>query len=106
MTDMTEEEADTLDEYFTKNLPRAVPGKGGVTTRQGFRMAAIDQLSEKYLLTMALAAKKLPQTLSVKWCADGWQPSEMIDSGGKAERARQSRRLQAARIIREEKWNQ
>jgi len=60
MTDMTEEEASTLDEYFTKNLPKVVPGKGGVTTRQGFRMVAIDNLSENYLLTMALATKKTP----------------------------------------------
>jgi len=60
MTDMTEEEADALDEYFTKNLPKVVPGKGGVTTRQGFRMVALDSLSEDYLLTMALATNKSP----------------------------------------------
>ena len=46
MLDMTEEEADALDEYFTKNLPRVDPTKGGVTTRQGFRMVALDRLSE------------------------------------------------------------
>ena len=34
------EEADALDEYFTKNLPKVDPGKGGITTRQGFRMVA------------------------------------------------------------------
>jgi len=60
MNDMTEEEADKLDDYFTKNLPKVVPGKGGVTTRQGFRMVAIDNFSEDYLLTMALATKKTP----------------------------------------------
>ena len=60
MTDMTEEEADALDDYFTKNLPKVVPGKGGVTTRQGFRMVALDSLSEDYLLTMALATNKTP----------------------------------------------
>jgi hypothetical protein len=60
MTDMTEEEADALDEYFTNNLPKVVPGKGGVTTRQGFRMVALDHLSENYLLTMALQTKKTP----------------------------------------------
>jgi len=57
---MTEEEAGALNEYFTKNLTEVVPGKGGVTTRQGFRMVAIDHLSEDYLLTMALATKKPP----------------------------------------------
>jgi hypothetical protein len=60
MTDMTEEEADALDEYFTKNLPKVNPNVGGVTTRQGFRMVALDRLSEDYLLTMALAVKKTP----------------------------------------------
>jgi len=30
MTDMTEEEADALDEYFTKNLPKVDPGKGSI----------------------------------------------------------------------------
>jgi hypothetical protein len=34
MQDMTDEEADALDEYFTKNLPKTDPAKGGVTTRQ------------------------------------------------------------------------
>ena len=63
MNDMTEEEADALDEYFTKNLPKVDPSKGGITTRQGFRMVAIDRISEDYLLTMALATKKSPTEL-------------------------------------------
>jgi len=63
MTDMTEEEADALDEYFTKNLPKIDYSKGGITTRQGFRMVALDHLSEDYLLTMALATKKTPTEL-------------------------------------------
>ena len=60
MTDMTEEEADALDEYFTKNLPKISQAKGGITTRQGFRMVALDRVSEDYLLTMALATQKTP----------------------------------------------
>jgi len=63
MTDMTEEEADALDEYFTKNLPKTNPSKGGITTRQGFRMVALDRISEDYLLTMALATQKSPTEL-------------------------------------------
>ena len=39
-----EEEADALDEYYTKNLPKVDPSKGGITTRQGFRMVALDSL--------------------------------------------------------------
>jgi hypothetical protein len=61
LTDMTDEEAEALDEYFTRNLPRIDPGnKGGVTTRSGFRMVALDRVSEDYLLTMALATRKSP----------------------------------------------
>jgi hypothetical protein len=63
MLDMTEEEADALDEYFTKHLPKVDPTKGGVTTRQGFRMVALDRLSEDYFLTMALATNKTPTEL-------------------------------------------
>jgi len=51
MIDMTEEEADALDEYFTTHLPKTDPTKGGVTTRHGSRMIALDRLSEDYLLT-------------------------------------------------------
>jgi len=54
---MTEEEADALDEYFTKNLPKI---SRPITTRQGFRMVALDRVSEDYLLTMALATPKTP----------------------------------------------
>jgi hypothetical protein len=63
MNDMTDEEAEALDEYFTKNLPKLDPSKGGVTTRSGFRMVALDRVSEDYLLTMALATKKSPTEL-------------------------------------------
>jgi len=60
---LTEEEADALDEYFTKNLPKVDPSKGGITTRLGFRMVALDPISEDYLLTMALATRKTPTEL-------------------------------------------
>ena len=63
MTDMTEEEADALDEYYTKNLPKVDPSRGGITTRHGFRMVALDRFSEDYLLTMALATQKTPTEL-------------------------------------------
>ena len=63
MIDMTEKEADALDEYFTKNLPKVDSSKGGITTRQGFRMVALDRFSEDYLMTMAMATKKTPTEL-------------------------------------------
>ncbi|MCL2879506.1 MAG: hypothetical protein FWF29_04595 [Treponema sp.] len=63
MTDITEEEAEALDEYFTQNLPKVDVSKGGITTRNGFRMVALDRISEDYLLTLALATKKSPTEL-------------------------------------------
>jgi len=63
MIDMTEKEADALDEYFTKNLPKVDSSKGGITTRQGFRMVALDRFSEDYLMTMAMVTKKTPTEL-------------------------------------------
>ncbi|MDR0524491.1 MAG: hypothetical protein LBG90_01290 [Spirochaetaceae bacterium] len=42
---MTEEEADYGDEYFTEHLPKVDPSKGGVTSRQSFRI--IGELARK-----------------------------------------------------------
>ncbi|GHV74795.1 hypothetical protein AGMMS49940_20970 [Spirochaetia bacterium] len=60
MQDITDEEGEVLDEYFTTHLPVTDPSKGGVTTRQGFRMIALDPLSEDYLMTRAIATHKTP----------------------------------------------
>jgi hypothetical protein len=60
MQDITNEEGEALDEYYTAHLPVTDPSKGGVTTRQRFRMIALDRLSEDYLLTRALATHKTP----------------------------------------------
>ena len=60
MKEMTEEEADALDEYYTKNPPRVDPRKNGGFAKKPFRMVAQDQLSEDYLFTRALATHKTP----------------------------------------------
>jgi hypothetical protein len=60
MQDITDEEGKALDEYFTAHVPVTDPSKGGVTTRQGFRMIALDRLSEDYLVTRAIATHKTP----------------------------------------------
>jgi len=60
INDMTDEEAKALDEYYTTHLPAIDTGKGGVTTRAGFRMVSLDRLSENYIMTMALASRKTP----------------------------------------------
>ncbi|AEF83652.1 hypothetical protein TREPR_0871 [Treponema primitia ZAS-2] len=60
MQDITDREGEALDEYYTTHLPTTDPSKGGVTTRQGFRMVALDRLSEDYLVTRAIATHKTP----------------------------------------------
>jgi hypothetical protein len=60
MQDITDKEGEALDEYYTTHLPITDSSKGGVTTRQGFRMVALDRLSEDYLVTKAIATHKTP----------------------------------------------
>jgi len=60
MKEMTDEEADALDEYYTKNPPRVNPAKNGGFAKKSFRMVALDSLSEDYLFTRAIAAQKTP----------------------------------------------
>jgi len=47
--EMTDEEADALDEYYTKNPPKVDPSKNGGFAKKSFRMVALDRLSEDYL---------------------------------------------------------
>jgi hypothetical protein len=69
MADLTEEEYDALDEYYTKNPPKVDPAKNGTGffTRRKAAMAAgaarsitLDSFSADYLLTKAIAAHKTP----------------------------------------------
>lgn len=63
MKEMTDEEADALDEYYTKNPPKVDPSKNGGFAKKSFRMVALDRLSEDYLLTKAIATQKTPTEL-------------------------------------------
>jgi hypothetical protein len=63
MKEMTDEEADALDEYYTKNPPKVDPSKNGGFAKKSFRMVAIDRLSEDYLLTRSMATQKSPTEL-------------------------------------------
>jgi hypothetical protein len=63
MKEMTDEEADALDEYYTKNPPKVDPSKNGGFAKKSFRMIAIDGLSEDYLLTRSIATHKTPTEL-------------------------------------------
>jgi hypothetical protein len=66
MRDLTEEEYDALDEYYTKNPPKADPSKNGTGffTRQKAASAArsitVDSVTADYLLSKASAAHKTP----------------------------------------------
>ena len=62
--DMTEEEAEYWDEYFTKNTPRVNPAKLGVFARRRVnRFAGLDDLSVDYLLTKSIATRKTPEEI-------------------------------------------
>ncbi|MDR1430134.1 MAG: hypothetical protein LBI85_07560 [Spirochaetaceae bacterium] len=61
MARMTEEEAGALDEYYTQNPPKVDPRKkGGFFTRQRELIEVLDQVSADYIMSRAMAAKKLP----------------------------------------------
>ena len=60
MKEMTDEEADALDEYYTKNPPKVNPARNGGFAKKSFRMVALDRISEDYLLTRAMAVHKTP----------------------------------------------
>ena len=63
MKEMTDEEAEALDEYYTKNPPKVDPAKNGGFANKAFRMVALDRLSEDYLFTKAIATNKTPTEL-------------------------------------------
>jgi len=60
---MTDEEADALDEYYTKNPPRVDPGKNGGFARKTFKMVAIDDFTANYLMTKAISDHKTPDQI-------------------------------------------
>ncbi|GHT85143.1 hypothetical protein FACS1894137_09070 [Spirochaetia bacterium] len=64
MAEMTEEEANYWDEYYTKNPPKVDPTKKGTgffTQRKTLgRTITVDTLSADYLTTKAIATHKTP----------------------------------------------
>jgi hypothetical protein len=63
MKEMTDEEADALDEKYTKNPPRVDPKKNGGFAKKPYKMVALDRLSEDYLFTRSIATHKTPTEL-------------------------------------------
>jgi hypothetical protein len=64
MARMTEEEADALDELWTKTTPPLKQGSGGFFTRQRGLLAALDRVSAEYICSRAES--------------DGTSPAEII----------------------------
>jgi hypothetical protein len=65
MARMTDEEADALDEYYTKNPPTPGPNGTGYFTqrRKAAHSITIDDLSADWLLTKAIADHKTPSDI-------------------------------------------
>ena len=60
MAQMTEEEADALDEEITRAEIMLKPGEGGIFTRQSKLLDALDRVSADYIMTRAIATNKMP----------------------------------------------
>jgi hypothetical protein len=61
MKEMTDEEADYWDEFFTKNPPKVDPAKkGGYFTRQRELLNVLDKAAADYILTRAEASSQTP----------------------------------------------
>jgi len=61
MAQMTDEEADYWDEYFTKNPPKVDPSKkGGYFTQQRELLNVLNQVSADYILSRSISTHKMP----------------------------------------------
>ena len=61
MARMTEEEADALDEYYSKNPPKVDPSKkGGIFTRQRELLDILDNVSADYIISHSISTNKMP----------------------------------------------
>jgi hypothetical protein len=60
MAEMTEEEADALDELWTKTTPKIKKGKGGFFTERRARMLLLDEATIHILDARAKSVHKTP----------------------------------------------
>jgi hypothetical protein len=60
MPELTEEEADTLDEYYTTHIPKTGPNGTGFISRRNARLLGLDNLTMDYLWAKAEADHKSP----------------------------------------------
>jgi hypothetical protein len=60
MAKMTEEEADALDELWTRTTPPIRRGEGGPFTRQRDLLKSLDEVSANYIMTIAADNHQTP----------------------------------------------
>jgi hypothetical protein len=64
MARMTEEEANALDDYYTKNPPKVDPSKkGGYFTRQRELLDILDDVAADYIITNSISSNKMPSQI-------------------------------------------
>jgi len=60
MAEMTEEEADALDELWTKTTPKIRKGEGGFFTERRARMLLLDEVTVRIIDARAKAVHQTP----------------------------------------------
>ena len=63
MARMTEEEADALDELWTRKTPEIDTSKPGFLTRKGFTMVSLDPVTATYLQAKATTSHHSPSEI-------------------------------------------
>jgi hypothetical protein len=61
--EMTDEEADALDEYYTKNPPKVDPGKNGGFAKHSGHIVIVNDITATYLRARADAVHKTPSEI-------------------------------------------
>jgi hypothetical protein len=60
MSEMTEEEADALDEELTRTIPKLGPNGTGLLSGKGFQMISVDEIAARILTAKAMATRRTP----------------------------------------------
>ena len=60
---MSEQEANRLDELYTKTTPAVNPDKPGIFARQKDMVVILDEFTSKYIYSKMIATKRTPSEL-------------------------------------------